>query len=135
MSSSAAAQSEAKRPGDVSPVVFIVDDDISVRESLASLIGFAGWRTEAFESAREFLARPQEFAASCLVLDVHLPELSGMDLQQRIKDASDVAMIYWLGHETVTLEGSYLLTSENVNPEDDIRHLAVVPALAAIGRL
>ena len=86
MSSSAATQSEAKRPGDVSPVVFIVDDDISVRESLASLIGFAGWRTEAFESAREFLARPQEFAASCLVLDVHLPDLSGMDVQQRIKD-------------------------------------------------
>ena len=86
MSSSAAAQSEAKRAGDLSPVVFVVDDDISVRESLASLIGFAGWRTETFESAREFLARPQEFGASCLVLDVHLPELSGMDLQQRIKD-------------------------------------------------
>ena len=85
MSSSAATQSEAKRPGDISPVVFVVDDDISVRESLASLIGFAGWRTETFESAREFLDRPQEFAASCLVLDVHLPDLSGMDVQQRIK--------------------------------------------------
>ena len=86
MSSSAATQSEAKRPGDVRPVVFVVDDDISVRESLASLIAFAGWRTETFESARQFLARPQELAASCLVLDVHLPDLSGMDLQQRIKD-------------------------------------------------
>src|SRR5436190_24070656 len=96
MSSSAAAQSEAKRAGDLSPVVFVVDDDISVRESLASLIGFAGWRTEAFESAREFLARPEDFAASCLVLDVHLPELSGMDLQQRIKDQRNYMPIIFI---------------------------------------
>ena len=64
------------------PVVFVVDDDISVRESLEALIRVGGWRAEAFESAQAFLARPLELVPSCLLLDVHLPDLNGLDLQK-----------------------------------------------------
>jgi FixJ family two-component response regulator len=69
------------------PVVFVVDDDVSVRESLEMLIGCAGWRPETFASAREFLedlARTRARAAGCLVLDVSLPDLNGLELQQRL---------------------------------------------------
>ena len=69
------------------PVVFVVDDDISVRESLELLIGSAGWRCETFPSAREFLEhlmRPRAAAPGCLVLDVSLPELDGLELQRRL---------------------------------------------------
>jgi FixJ family two-component response regulator len=66
------------------PVVFVVDDDISVRESLELLISCAGWRPELCASAREFLAHPRGFAPSCLVLDVSLPDLNGLELQKRI---------------------------------------------------
>jgi FixJ family two-component response regulator len=66
------------------PVVFVVDDDISVRESLRSLILTEGWQPALFESAREFLARSPMTTPSCLILDVNLPDLSGLDLQQRI---------------------------------------------------
>jgi len=66
------------------PTVFVVDDDISVRESLEMLIRFAGWRPETFASAHEFLAYPQVLAPSCLILDVSLPDLSGLELQQRV---------------------------------------------------
>ena len=63
------------------PIVFVVDDDLTVRESLESLIGTSGWRAETFASAREFLARPQASVPSCLVLDVALPDFSGLDLR------------------------------------------------------
>jgi FixJ family two-component response regulator len=66
------------------PVVFVVDDDGSVRESLQPLIRCAGWQTEVFASARQFLARPRLLAPSCLVLDVTLPDLDGLELQRRI---------------------------------------------------
>jgi FixJ family two-component response regulator len=65
-------------------VVYVVDDDISVRESLEALIRFAGWETETFDSAQAFLDRPGISGPSCLVLDVHLPIVSGLDLQRRI---------------------------------------------------
>lgn len=68
----------------IAPIVFVVDDDVSVRESLESLIRLAGWQTETFESARAFLARPRLVGPSCLILDVNLPDLNGLDLQQRI---------------------------------------------------
>ena len=73
------------------PIVFIVDDDISVRESLESLIRTAGWQAEIFESAQEFLARPRILAPSCLILDVNLPDLNGLDLQKRMS-ADRIAM-------------------------------------------
>lgn len=66
------------------PVVFVVDDDISVRESLELLISSAGWHAETFASGREFLARPHALVPSCLVLDVSLPGLNGLDLQSRV---------------------------------------------------
>jgi FixJ family two-component response regulator len=68
------------------PTVFIVDDDISVRESLEALIGAAGWRPEAFASAQAFLAHGRLAGPSCLILDVNLPDLNGLDLQARIAD-------------------------------------------------
>jgi FixJ family two-component response regulator len=69
---------------DIAPIVFVVDDDVSVRESLESLIRLAGWQTESFESARAFLARPRLAGPGCLILDVNMPDLNGLDLQQRI---------------------------------------------------
>jgi FixJ family two-component response regulator len=84
------------------PMVFVVDDDISVRESLELLIRFAGWSCESFASATEFLARPRRGAPSCLVLDVHLPDLNGLDLQQRIAaDRLDMPIIFITGHGDV----------------------------------
>ena len=65
-------------------IVFVVDDDVSVRESLQGLICLAGWNVEVFATAGEFLARPPEEAPACLVLDVGLPDLSGLDLQARM---------------------------------------------------
>ena len=80
------------------PIVFVVDDDISVRESLELLIGCAGWQAETFASAQEFLARPRVFAPSCLVLDVGLPDLNGLDLQKRIAgDRIDMPIIFITG--------------------------------------
>jgi FixJ family two-component response regulator len=75
-------------PSHGEPIVFVVDDDISVRESLEGLIRFAGWQTEVFASAPEFLARPGHSGPSCMVLDVNLPELSGLELQRHIASAS-----------------------------------------------
>jgi FixJ family two-component response regulator len=66
------------------PIVFIVDDDVSVRESLELLIQGAGCRAETFASAEEFLSRPRVLTPSCLILDVMLPDLNGLDLQERI---------------------------------------------------
>jgi FixJ family two-component response regulator len=68
----------------VTPTVFVVDGDISVRESLELLIASAGWRPETFASAQEFLSRPRVRAPSCLILEVTLPDLSGLDLQKRV---------------------------------------------------
>src|SRR3979411_3227982 len=69
---------------DAKPIVFVVDDDVSVRESLEGLISFAGWQPEIFASAEEFLAHPRTIVPSCLVLDVSLPDLDGLELQKLI---------------------------------------------------
>ena len=80
------------------PIVFIVDDDISVRESLESLVRTVGWQAETFASAEDFLARPRVAAPSCLVLDVQLPDLSGLDLQKRVGDRTDMPIIFITGY-------------------------------------
>jgi FixJ family two-component response regulator len=80
----------------IAPVVFVVDDDVSVRESLESLIRLAGWQTQTFESAREFLGRPRVAGPSCLILDVNLPDLNGLDLQQRIVDERAIMPIIFI---------------------------------------
>jgi FixJ family two-component response regulator len=91
----------ASRPlfmAQATPTVFVVDDDISVRESLESLIRCAGWRPEVFASAEEFLSYPRTPTPSCLVLDVGLPDLNGLDLQKRIAlDRIDIPIIFITG--------------------------------------
>ena len=88
---------------ETAPIIFVVDDDISVRESLESLLETAGWRTETFASAEEFLSRPRTPAPSCLVLDVSLPDLNGLDLQKRIADRIDMPIIFITGHGDIPM--------------------------------
>ena len=84
------------------PIVFVVDDDISVRESLELLIHNAGWQPETFESAQEFLSCPRVPVPSCLVLDVSLPGLNGLDLQKRVAvDRADMPIIFITGYGDV----------------------------------
>ena len=90
-------------PAPETPIVFVVDDDISVRESLELLIKFAGWQPETFASAEEFLARPRSLTPSCLVLDVSLPDLNGLELQKLIGDRVDMPIIFITGHGDVPM--------------------------------
>jgi len=85
------------------PVVFVVDDDVSVRESLEALIATAGWRTKSFASALDFLDNGPDTSPSCLVLDVSLPGLSGLDLQQRLGDRRDMPIIFITGHGDIPM--------------------------------
>jgi len=86
------------------PIVFVVDDDVSVRESLELLIRCAGWQPETFASAQEFLARPRVLAPSCLVLDVSLPDVNGLDLQQRVAAYRiDLPIIFITGYGDVPM--------------------------------
>jgi FixJ family two-component response regulator len=89
---------------EATPIVFVVDDDVSVRESLELLIRFAGWQPETFTSAEEFLARPRALTPSCLVLDVSLPVLNGLNLQKLIApDRIDMPIIFITGHGDVPM--------------------------------
>jgi len=85
------------------PIVFVVDDDVSVRESLELLIRNEGWQAETFQSAQEFLAHARVIAPSCLVLDVTLPGLSGLDLQKRVLDRTDMPIIFITGYGDVPM--------------------------------
>ena len=86
------------------PVVFVVDDDASVRESLEAMIHFAGLRAETYACARDFLERPRVRAPSCLVLDVMLPDLSGLDLQNLIAaERTDTPIIFITGYGDVPM--------------------------------
>jgi len=88
----------------VTPIVFVIDDDVSVRESLELLIRSEGWRPETFASAEEFLSRPRVLAPSCLVLDVTLPDLNGLDLQKRVAaERSDMPIIFITGFGDVPM--------------------------------
>jgi len=90
--------------GDPKPVVFVVDDDVSVRESLELLIRTAGWVPQTFAAAREFLSRAPVPAPGCLVLDVHLPDLNGLDLQERVAaDRNDLPIILITGYGDVPM--------------------------------
>ena len=81
------------------PIVFVVDNDISVRESLAILIQSIGWQSQTFASAAEFLAHPKSATPSCLVLDSILPDLNGLELQERISaERCDIPIIFLSGH-------------------------------------
>ena len=86
------------------PIVFVVDDDVSVRESLELLIKFAGWQPETFASAEEFLARARTATPSCLILDVSLPALNGLEVQKLIgADRVDMPIIFITGHGDVPM--------------------------------
>ncbi len=87
---------------EATPTVFVVDDDISVRESLELLICCAGWRPELFDSAKQFLAHSRVSAPSCLVLDVSLPDLNGLELQARVSaEQTSLPIIFITGHHDV----------------------------------
>jgi FixJ family two-component response regulator len=88
--------------GQDAPVVFIIDDDSSMRESMTGLIRSSGWQPEAFPSAGEFLSRPCALVPNCLVLDINLPDLNGLELQKRVSlERSDMPVIFVTGHGDV----------------------------------
>src|SRR6201988_876833 len=89
---------------DTGAPIYVVDDDVSVREGVESLIRSAGLRAETFASAREFLARRQSEAPSCLVLDVEMPGLSGLDLQEELAKADvQIPIIFLTGHGNIPM--------------------------------
>jgi FixJ family two-component response regulator len=88
---------------DVASIVFVVDDDVSVRESLEPLIRTAGWRAHTFPSAQEFLSHPRPTVPCCLVLDVTLPGLSGLELQEQLAERTDMPIIFITGHGDVPM--------------------------------
>jgi FixJ family two-component response regulator len=89
---------------DVTPMVFVVDDDVSVRESLESLIRCEGWQPETFASAQDFLDYPRVPVPNCLVLDVSLPGLNGLDLQRLVAgDRRDMPIIFITGYGDVPM--------------------------------
>ena len=104
--SSATLPNVSTKPTDArpTPIVFVVDDDVSVRESLELLIHSAGWSPETFPSAAAFLARPRVDVPSCLVLDVSLPDLNGLELQTRIADDRfELPIIFITGYGDVPM--------------------------------
>jgi FixJ family two-component response regulator len=86
---------------DVTPIVFVVDDDISVRESLELLISSAGWQAETFASGQDFLARPRATVPCCLLLDMTLPGLNGLELQRQLAERAEMPIIFITGHGDV----------------------------------
>ncbi|HXW07105.1 MAG TPA: response regulator [Vicinamibacterales bacterium] len=101
--SAIAARSIEVTMPDVTSIVFVVDDDVSVRESLELLIRTAGWQPETFVSAQEFLSRPRAIVPCCLVLDVTLPGLTGLELQQQLAERTDMPIIFITGHGDVPM--------------------------------
>jgi len=86
------------------PVVFVVDDDISVRESLELLIRSAGWQPQMFDSAERFLSHARAAVPNCLILDVNLPDLNGLDLQELISvEHADMPIIFVTGYGDVPM--------------------------------
>jgi FixJ family two-component response regulator len=89
---------------DVTPIVFVVDDDVSVRESLESLIGCEGWQPETFASVQEFFDYPRVLIPNCLVLDVSLPGLNGLDLQRLVAgERTAMPIIFITGYGDVPM--------------------------------
>src|SRR5262245_19261306 len=101
--STAASGIEVFTLADVTPIVFVVDDDISVRESLELLLKSAGWRAETFASAQDFLSRPRAVVPCCAVLDVKIPGLNGLELQQRLAERTEMPIIFITGYGDVPM--------------------------------
>jgi FixJ family two-component response regulator len=94
---------EVVKMPDVTPIVFVVDDDISVRDSLELLIRSGGWHAETFASGQEFLARPRVTVPCCLLLDVTLPGANGLELQRQLADRADMPIIFITGYGDVPM--------------------------------
>jgi FixJ family two-component response regulator len=103
VTSAIASSIEVLTMRDVTPIVYVVDDDVSVRESLELLIKNAGWKPELCASAQDFLSRPRVAVPSCLVLDVTLPGLNGLELQQRLAGQTDLPIIFITGYGDVPM--------------------------------
>jgi FixJ family two-component response regulator len=88
---------------DLTSIVFVVDDDISVRESLELLIRSAGWRAETFQSGQDFLSRPRVSVPCCLLLDVTLPGVNGLELQQQLAERTDMPIIFITGYGDIPM--------------------------------
>src|SRR5215467_12604663 len=94
----------SSRMATAKPIVFVVDDDAWVRESLETLIHDQGWQPETFASAQEFLDRPRVSTPSCLVLDISLPGLNGLELQKRVAvERTDIPIIFITGHGDIPM--------------------------------
>src|SRR6266446_10772538 len=85
------------------PIVFVIDDDVSVREALEPLICSAGWGVETFGSGQDFLRRAKVDAPKCLVLDVELPDLNGLDLQRHLTEDKSMPIIFITGHGDIPM--------------------------------
>jgi FixJ family two-component response regulator len=83
------------------PTVLVVDDDVCIRESLQLLISCAGWQSKTFASAEDFLAQPRALAASCLILDMTLPDLNGLAVQRLVADRTEMPIIFLTGYSDV----------------------------------
>jgi FixJ family two-component response regulator len=92
--SASSHESKALPNSRAAPIVFVVDGDVSVRESLRSLIQSAGWQPEVFSCAQEFLSRPRALVPNCLVLDVTLPDINGLELQKFIAYRIEMPIIF-----------------------------------------
>jgi len=103
MSAAASRSIEVLTMPDAPPIIFVVDDDLSVRESLELLIKSAGWQPELFVSAQAFLSRSRPSVPCCLVLDVTLPGLSGLELQKQLTERTDMPIIFITGHGDVPM--------------------------------
>src|SRR3954447_13252598 len=91
-------------PAEILPVIYVVDDDIAVREAIEAMIHEAGWRPQVFASARAFLSHQRASVPACLVLDVSLPDLNGLDLQQQLATGrNDMPIIFITGHGDVPM--------------------------------
>ena len=101
--STATRKNEVAAMPDPPAIVFVVDDDVSVRESLELLIKSAGWRPETFVTALEFLSRPRATVPCCLVLDVTLPGLTGLELQQQLTQRTEMPIIFITGYGDVPM--------------------------------
>jgi len=101
---SAPGQAKSSARPQATATVFVVDDDISVRESLELMIRTEGWQPEVFASAQEFLVRPRARVPSCLILDVSLPGLNGLQLQKRVAaERPDMPIIFITGYGDVPM--------------------------------
>lgn len=144
--SSQACTDPALRGGhmpDSIPIVYVVDDDISVRESLQALISCAGWRSEVFASAQDFLDYPRALVPSCLVLDVSLPGVNGLALQKLVTaERASMPIIFITGHGDIPMTvqamkaGAIEFLTKPFDDEvllDAIRH-ALQRSQTAVGR-